>query len=168
MAIPRVIRKQSPCACIPLLRVLGCINTPASISAGTLVRPANPHTHACVCVLYTCRGRRAIIACVLLMYVNHSVATFLHACTGIVTGCLLVTIRAKILSLFLLPTPLLSISRVQPPLPSICQADARGGIPSSPAQYSKQVEKRHDLPAPTLRVCSCLFKSLCMHLLRLC
>ena len=103
-------------------------------------------------------------ACVLL-YDIHSFATLLHLCTG----CLVVTIQAKILSLLPLPMTLLSLSPVQPPPPPICQTDARaGGFPSPPAQYSKQLNMRHGLTSPTSRVCSCLFRSLCMHLLRLC
>ena len=48
--------------------------------------------HAC---FNTCRSKRATISCVLLLYGMHSVATLLHACTG----CPVVTIQAKIISL---------------------------------------------------------------------
>jgi len=168
MAIPWVIYKQSPCACIPLLLVLVCINTPPPVCARTLAWPANPRTQACF--WGSMRASTRIGAVVPPLNVCHyctACTTLLHACTG----CLVVTIQSKIFSLPPLPTPLLSRSPVRPPLPPICHArlvHAGGGFPSPPAYYSTQLDKWHCLPPPTSWVCSCLFRSLCMHLLTLC
>ena len=41
------------------------------------------------------------------------------------------------------------------------------GVLSPPAPYSRQLDKRHGLLPPTLRVYSFFFRSQCMHLLRL-
>jgi len=68
-----------------------------------------------------------------------------------------------------LPTPLLSLSSAQPPPPPLYQAENWGGyFPSPPTPYSKEPDKRNGLPPHTSRVCSCLLRSLCMHLWRLC
>ena len=103
-------------------------------------------TYACVFLMLhacfsTCRGRRASIVCVLLLYGMHSAAP-LHASTG----SLVVTERTTI-HLLPPPTPLLSLSSVHRPPPPICQAHARrgGACPPPPPPYSK----RHGLPPPT-------------------
>ena len=132
----RTIHKQSACACSA---PCACLHKRTYSSLRKKVSSTSEPTHVCVFLrvhacLNTCWGRRASIACALLLYDMLSVATLLHA----YTRCLAVTILTKLLSLPSLPSPFLSISPVQPPLPPICKADARrGGIPSPPAQYSK-------------------------------
>jgi len=76
-------------------------------------------------------------------------------------------IWAEILLQLRLPTSLLSLSSVQPPPPPLCQAKARaGGVPSPPAPYAKEHDKRHCLPPPTVRsrVCLPLLRALCLYL----
>ena len=117
--------------------------------------PVRMHFSEGACVLNTCRGGRASIACVLLLCGMHSVATLLHACTG----CLAVTIQARILSKLRLPMPGLSLSSVQTQPFPIGQATAKylkTGVPSAHAPYSKEPDKRHGFPFTTSRICPCM------------
>jgi len=107
-AIPRVIHKQSPCAYSSAPCSLLHKHTYSTLRNN--VSSTSEPTYGCVFLqlhacFNTCRGRRAFIACVLLLYSMHGAAP-LHACTG----PLVLTVR----------TTILSLTAHAPSLPIIC------------------------------------------------
>jgi len=128
MTVPRVIHKQSPCACLPLLLVLVCTNIPTHTYLLLFAQECyhNQRTHIrlhvseVACVLQHVYGQ-ACLHCMRAAIVWHAQCcafTCMHRtpCWDCADDNTLTTPP---------PTPLLSVSSVQRSPPPIYQADAR-------------------------------------------